>query len=618
MFKKIFLTVLLTGGMLSVWSQPAYLSKQKSEKANSSASISIKSNPVHDELDTRIKMITERIAFGDDPKLTEDFLLACVTLDPRFARRFTEYSGDQCGRYLSAFSGIQVPGNPVSLKELARKIIMTQKADGRFGNDKLDFDDPMKLEGNHMALLWGNGRLLTGLMDYYVLSKDPEVLQSAIRLGNFMLKTAGSCTQKEVVERFKTMGAMGYICFTQITDGLVKLYEQTSDKKYLVSAATIYPLLPPLGNQHSHGFLNTLLGVMRLYQATKEKEHLDYVEKVYRQVLNAPDFLISGGVPEYFDANGAKPGSRDEGCSEADFIMVSLELWKSTGKVKYLEEAEHSLYNELMYNQFESGDFGSHPIRKNFGFEVSTSAGRCWWCCDYHGLQAMLEARKVIMTSQNGSKLVNLYSYTKYKDADIAVTLAKLSGNTSSYSLVIDSCKKTSTRIALRIPSWTKDISLTLNGHEISSTKENGYLLLDRIWTKGDSLKISLDYQLKLITPDRQTYIIAELPANIKKAAIRYGPYLLSVDDGFSSSFLAEPSGRNVIYLPANKMDTSSPTPLSSNTSNVADGYLEFSYSHEGYYTKGKVILRPMSEVTYGHPANVQLWFNLERDSGQK
>ena len=613
MLKKFFFALLLSGGMLCGWSQSASPGNKMLLISSENQGKNLKSNPFNDELETRIKMITDRIAFGDDPRLTEDFILACVTLDPQFARRFTEFSGDQCGRYLSAFSRIRVPGNPVNLHDLATKIILTQKPDGRFGNDQLNFDDPMKLEGLHMALLWGNGRLLTGLMDYYAVSKDPAVLQSAIKLGNFMLKTARSCTQKEVVERFKTMGAMGYICFTQITDGMVKLYEATSDKNYLATARSIYPLLPSMGNQHSHGFLNTLLGVMRLYQATKAKEHLDYVEKVYQQVLDAPDFLISGGVPEFFDAGGGKPGSRDEGCSEADFIMVGLELWKATGKIKYLEEAEYCLYNEMMYNQFDSGDFGSHPISKNFGFEVATSAGRCWWCCDYHGLQAMLEAKKIIVTAENRIKKVNLYAHAKYKDSDLAFTLSKDAANSSSFTLKIDTSKNSATALAFRIPSWTKNVTFSLNGKTIIGKNENSYLVIDRVWKTGDQLKIGLDYQVKLTTPNRQSYSLDEMPASLKKAALQYGPYLLSADEGTNSSFLAEPSGRNVIYLSPKGIEISPAAQKMNPISNLAEGYVILPYKHEGYYTPGNVTLRPMSEVTYGHPANVQLWFNFEK-----
>lgn len=569
-----------------------------------------KSSASADELDNRINLVAHRIAFGDEPKLTQDFLLAGVTLDPQFARRFTEFSGDQCGRYLSAFSRITVPGNPVNLQELARKIAATQKPDGRFGNAQLDFSDPLKLEGAHMALLWGNGRLLTGLMDYYAVSHDRLALEAAKKLGNFLVRVAQSCLQKEVAEKFKTKGAMGYICFTQITDGLVKLYQQTSDKSYLDHAASIYPLLPPLGNQHSHGYLNTLYGVMGLYAVTREPSHLSYVEEAYKKVVEAPDFLVSGGVPEFFGNTASKEVSRDEGCSEADFVMLSLELWKATGKMAYLERAEFCLLNELLYNQFESGDFGSHPINRNLGFDLASSQGRCWWCCDYHGLQAMLEAKKVAVTASSGRKQVNLYAGSRFKDAEMAFTLAKEGKSLPAYTLRIDSCGKTPVTIALRSPVWADKVVLSLNGRTVVPAKEGDYLLLKENWKKGDQIKIGFAYRLQLSTGDRRTFSQSGMPARLNHAALQYGPYLLGVDDLTGLAFLAEPSRGNVIYLPAGLTAAAQNAPA---TSNLADGYLELGYKHEGYYAPGRVTLRPISEMTHGHQGFVQLWFNFEK-----
>ena len=123
------------------------------------------------------------------------------------------------------------------------------------------------------------------------------------------------------------MGAMGFICFTQITDGLVKLYEQTSDKRYIELEGSIYKLLPEFGNQHSHGYLNTILGVVGLYNATKDSSHLNFAQRIYQHVVSSNNYLITGGVPEFFGEEGFAYGFRDEGCSKADFVMLSLELW---------------------------------------------------------------------------------------------------------------------------------------------------------------------------------------------------------------------------------------------------------------------------------------------------
>ena len=572
----------------------------------------ISSTQVNDELGTRIKMASERLVFGKEPEITEDFLLACITLDPKFSRRFTEYSGDQCGRYLSTFSRITVKGNPIDLHNLVKKIVATQKPDGRFGNAELIFD-PTKLTGNHMALLWGNGRLLTGLMDYYAVSKNREALMAAEKLGRFLTGVAQSCMRPKIIEKFKTMGAMGFICFTQITDGLVKLYVQTSDQKYLALAGSIYKLLPAFGNQHSHGYLNTVLGVMGLYKATKDTIHLNFAKHIYQQVVSSSNYLISGGVPEYFGEHSPN-NCRDEGCSEADFMMLSLELWKATHKMDYLDRAEYCLFNELMFNQFNSGDFGSHNIDEKSGFSAAHSQGRCWWCCDYHGLQAMIEAGNSIVTVQNGAKQLNLYCCTKYKDADIAFTLLKATGNEAIYNLEIDSCGNSEQVLALRTPSWSARTSVLMNGKETIVKPENGYVHLKQVWKKGDRLTINLIYKLQLITFDRKSLSFAEMPEKLTKAALRYGPYLMAVDDIYSTPFMAEPSDGNIIYLQekdlvAGKVEKAR-APL---TSNLGEAYLQFDYKHEGYYAIGKVKMRPMSEVTYGPLPNVQLWFNFEK-----
>ncbi len=107
---------------------------------------------------------------------------------------------------------------------------------------------------------------------------------------------------------------------------------------------------------------------------------------------------------------------------------------------------------------------------------------------------------------------------------------------------------------------------------------------------------------------------MAEIPDTLKKAALQYGPYLLCVDDVMGNSFLAEPSARNVIYLHKNGISpVPSGRPLAPISSNLQEAYLEMNYKHEGYYSSGKVIMRPMSEVAYGHQGVVQLWFNFEK-----
>ena len=568
------------------------------------------------ELDLRIEMATNRLLYAKEPEITKDFVLACVTLNPKFNRRFTEFSGDQSGRYLSLFSKYKVIGNTIDIKLLAKEIIATQKPDGRFGSDSLVFE-ASKLQGNHMALLWGNGRLLTGLMDYYESYNDKDVLNSAIKLGDFLISISESCIQPDIIDIFKSKGAMGFICFTQNIEGLVKLYKATNNQKYTQLAQKIYPLIPEMGNQHTHGYLNSLRGVLMLYNVTKKQEQKEFVEFRYKELIESKDYLITGGVPEFFGVTRPSAESyRDEGCSEADWLMLSLELWQTTREMKYLNNAEYCLYNEMMFNQFESGDFGSHHIQKDLGFKLAYSEGKAWWCCDYHGLQAMLQAKGVIVTNDNAVKKINLFYNSDFKDNDISFSFKKMNQTTPTFKLKINTVDSKPVTIALRKPDWAKNMTFKLNNIVLEYAEHDGYLVVNRKWHANEVVSINMEYNLQLINKENKSINISKFKGNNNAMAMQYGPYLMSIDDGFMPLFMAEPATRNVI-----KIDKANIGILKPNSSDdilkrtlLSDGYLTFKYIHEGFYGENKVTMRPISEVSHQRRANVKLWslFSVE------
>lgn len=575
--------------------------------------ISPKTAALHtDELTERIKRAANRIVHGTQPTITEDFLLAGLTLDPKFQRRFTNFSGDQCGRYLSAFAGFEVEGNPVNMQQLVKKILALQKSDGRFGSEALDFKTT-QLEGEHMALLWGNGRLLNGLMDYYAANPEPAVLQSAIKLGEFLIGITENCIQPQIIEEFKTKGAMGFICFTQNIEGLVKLYKATNNKTYIELAQRIYPLLPEMGNQHSHGYLNTLRGILMLYEITKKPEQLAFVTSRYKEVLESDSYLISGGVPEFFGSSDDNAGHsyRDEGCSEADWLMLSLELWRATGETPYLDKAEYCLMNSMFFNQFDSGDFGHHHIDANVGYTLAKSEGRAWWCCTYHGLQALRQAQELIVTKEKVGRKINLFYDASYQDEAISFTFNRTEGVQPNFLLTINQAGKENVSLLLRKPYWAKAMTVKVNNQVINTTDEAGNFALNRVWKLNDKVELTLEYAAQFIDRIGKTTPLENFTGKLEDVALQYGPYLMSVDDGLMPAFMAEPSARNVIFLADNSFQFSEKNPAVD--TRIPDGYLTFAYQHDGFYEISPVVVRPLSELSHQRRANVRLWFTVEK-----
>ncbi len=576
------------------------------------------------ELSTRITMTQKRLIGDGVPSFSDSFVLADVSLDPAYPRRFSNYSGDLSGRYIGALSLMPPGGETGRLDSLVRRLLGFQREDGRFGNPRLSFAAP-DIDREQMALLWGNGRLLVGLLEYSSARPAPEVLKAAKGLAGFLLKARESCARPEVMKRLVGQGASGFICFTQLIEAFVMLGSRTGERRYLEAAARIVPWLQPRGNQHSHGYLTTLRGIIDLHRATGDADHLRYVENAYRDLLSSSDYTIYGGVPEYF---GSGPGdaraeerSRDEGCSEADFVRLSLQLWQATGKTVYLERAERCLLNEFYFNQFNTGDFGHHTAYR-YGYKSTESVGRAWWCCTMHGLRAFRDVRDAVVTAGDRLIKVNLLLDGTWSAEPMSFRLTTDEGSDLGtpfrFRLSVLESGPDEVSVAVRHPDWASGYSLQLNGRRIASENADGYDLLRRKWAKGDVLEAILDYRLTLVTRSGESLNPEAIGDRVAEAAVFCGPYLLAVDCVDESAFFGEPwmgdspVDSNMLLLPEDE-NQRRPAARPSTPLTKPSAHRRFRYIHGGWPEKYPLTLRPISEQTAAEPRTIAVWFRIRR-----
>jgi len=536
------------------------------------------------EFATRMSMAEERLT-GDnfEPLFTAEFILADVNLNPDNPRRFQEYSGDISGRYVEVISASGNPEYDEKLNEIVKQIISFQKPDGRFGDPDLVFSEE-QINSDHMPLLWGNGRLLVGLLEYYRKTGNRELLDAAVRLGDFFTGCYREVTPA-VVKRLEGLGADGIICFTQYVEPLVMLSEITGDKKYAEVASRVYPVLPARGTLHSHGYLTTLRGVLNLYESVKDPLHLEFVQEAYNELVNSDDLTIYGSVKEYF---GGK-GDRDEGCSTSDFIRLSLHLFKLTGSVSYLEKAEFAMYNSLYFNQYFTGDFGHHTI-DNTG-SPSELMMAAWWCCTMSGLRALQVIKNdYFIVNNEGEVEINLFLEAGYSDENISLSLRKknYADGYHNYELLVRQASGIISPLMVRNPSWADDIKILINGKNADQVQEGDYISVREKIENGDRITIRLMYKTG-ITAGVKELQLSEIKAPLG-GILRYGPRIMAIDSKTGYTFLAEPNN-NTVY--ANTIINST----------AGDNYLSAMYKHDGYPSRSRVLFRPVSEMTFdGHP----------------
>jgi len=561
------------------------------------------------DLARRIDLTARRLTQAGVPAYTEDFVLADVTLDTR--RRFWNFSGDLSGRFVEALAALPPAGrSPADLSPLVAKLLAQQRPDGRFGRADLAFT-AAETGNEHMALLWGNGRLLVGLMAYWQATRDAAVLAAARRLASFLLAVREATKAPEVMARVEGQGAFGFICFTQLAEGLAMLTEATGDASYAVAARQIVPLLQPRGVQHSHGYLSTLRGAVLLHEAGGDPAMLAFAERLYGELVRSSDYTIDGGVMEYFGwgdptsaaslaaakaVSGVFP--RNEGCGLADFVRLSLQLHRATGRVEYLERAERCLVNGFAHNQYSNGDFGSRVFFDQ-GLQPSPSVNRSWWCCTMHGYRAFRDVLDHAVLERDGTVAVQLFEDVDFRGSSTGLRVRRV-----PFGLTCEITSGFEGTLAVREPSWAEGPSLTWKGKPQAARREGGFLRLEGRFAAGDRIEARLTPRLRLLTAKGEEIALAALGADPVRAALYCGPWLVVADEQIDPVFFGEPWPGNVVTLPRD---------LAPRATAEGRARLAVRYEHDGFRGSLPTELRPMGETPADEQKTIAFWLNYRR-----
>jgi DUF1680 family protein len=558
------------------------------------------------DLARRVELTACRLTETGVPAYTEDFVLADVSLDR--GRRFWNFSGDLSGRWIEALAALPRAGrSPADLAPLVARLLSHQRPDGRFGRTDLAFT-AAETGTEHMALLWGNGRLLVGLMAFWEATRDAAVLAASRRLAAFLLAVREATKAPEAMARVEGQGAFGFICFTQLAEGLAMLTRGTGDPSYAAAAREIVPLLQPRGVQHSHGYLTTLRGALRLHEVAGYPDMLALAERLYGELVRSTDYTVDGGVLEYFGwgdptnasslaaakaASGIFP--RNEGCGLADFVRLSLQLHRLTGRVDYLDRAERCLVNGLAHNQFASGDFGSRVFFDQ-GIQPSPSVDRAWWCCTMHGYRAFRDVIDDAVVERDGAVAVQLF-----EDVDFRGPKAALRVRRTPAGLSCEVTRGFEGVLAIREPSWADAPSLSRNGTPPATKREAGFLHVEGRFVAGEHIEARLAPRLRLLTPKGEEIALAALGSDTVRAALYCGPWLMVADEQIDPDFFGEPWPGNVVTLPRGLAPRAG-----------ADGRLRLaaSYEHEGFRGSLPTQLRPMGETPADEQRTIAFWLN--------
>lgn len=449
---------------------------------------------------------------SQDPYRSAAFLRSDVSFETK--RVFVNYSGDISGRFIEIASLMSRPGrmSPETLPAVLEDIGRYQQPDGHFGR-QVDWNSPLEPENPNAVLLpifWGNSRLLVGLLEAHRAFGRKDLLTAAKRIGDFYIATADRFLDPTREAEYRSTGsyAAGYVTdYFPGIEGLVKLFQATQDERYLRQAermAEFFQRFDSLPIDHSHGNLITHYGLLLLYEATGKVQYLERPRLRWEQAVKGGYVWPTGGVGEKFRVSYGV----DEGCSEADWLRLNLELWRLTGESRYLEMAERLLWNHYATNRAPNGGYGHHEFACDAEgpLAVRPKFTEAVWCCTFHGLVGLHTLKSYVAVGSERGVFINFpFEVTAAVSAGdgvwrVVVTCQEARDSlTCSVQLEARDPGHREPDVFLRRPAWAESVLVTDHqGGALKAAAEGSYIRLPGTEAAQGGVRVSFAFSPRL------------------------------------------------------------------------------------------------------------------------
>jgi uncharacterized protein len=479
----------------------------------------------------------------------DDFILPFEVRDePRWGWR-----GEFWGKwYTSAMLGyIYQPTKEYKklIDKGVNELIKTQGDDGYIGTSP--YED--RINGNWD--IWGRKYVLLGLMMYYQETKSEEVLEAAMKHTDQLIREVGAESGNNIAET----GWVGWkgLASSSVLEPVALLYQETGEQRYLDFANYIVDSwntpneLTPTGLKLIQGVLegtpmwklggapkayemtSCFEGLAELYRITKKEYYLDACIKLTESILENEITIIGSGSMAEIWCNTKMRQTEPmyhamETCATVTWMKFLYQMLRLTGNSMYADELESALYNALLAAMTPNGEWWSYftglmgeRTYSHLQFDDMASS-----CCVVNGPRGLLITPSWAVMSANDGVVLNLYGQLKADAVTPGGKKVSLSVDSEypvkeNVSITIDMKKEEEFCLKLRIPKWSRNTKIKVNGQPYNDYVIPGtYANIKRNWSPGDKVEIALDMRTR----------IEHAPAGTGDQALVRGPIVLAFD----------------------------------------------------------------------------------------
>lgn len=460
------------------------------------------------------------------------------------------------------------------INEAIELIRASQEDDGYVGTQTRSrglkrFEDPRKHE------VYTMGHLLTAAVIHRRMTGSNLLYEIGLRVGDFLNSTLGVSVDPAFAHNPSAIM------------GLVELYRESGEKKYLDTARMIVDSrgTKPAGRgrdlwHRDDGILGTdqiqdrtpfreskyvvghnvfftylFAGVADVYLETGDKSLWEPLERLWTDLVHGKMNLNGGvspmghGLSESNDIvveSVGKPyylpheDTYNETCGQVGNMMWNYRMLCAKPHGRFADMMEHEIYNGILSGVDLSGEKYWYRNQLRFHADREPSGhndmlerekpGRYRICCPTNIARTIAEWRGYLFGIDEKGIWFHHYSACSASiplagNEKLSLTVETNYPWGGEIKVRFEAQCKTEKRIVLRIPGWSRCTTLHVNGQSVTSEEiVDGYIAVTRRWEKGDELVLSLPMPVRLIEADPR----AEHCRN--QVAVMRGPVLYCLE----------------------------------------------------------------------------------------
>ena len=470
-------------------------------------------------------------------KIIDNFLIGLNESNPALLYMFRDrdvkpyrsllpWSGEFAGKYITGMAYMYKLTSNEKLYSYAidfiEKLLKYQDSDGYLGC----FNKEGRMAGAYVNNIevgpgehrnwdaWAHYHIMYGLILWYDLTANEKYMAAIKKMAEFIMSVFYKGKARVI-----DMGSPGTNLSLYHIFGI--LYGKTGDNRYMKFAKEVETDLASdkagdyinsalLGYEFYQSReprwegLHTVMGIVEMYRNTKEAHYLEAAKKIFFSILKTDVHNTGAFSTEEHAIGNPFENGNIETCCVIAYNALAIELYKVTGDIRIIDFLERSHYNAILGYNSPSGRWATYntPMEGEKCASAHSINFQCrpgspeLNCCSVNAPRGVANVETWMLMENRSTVYLNFYEDMEIETDNkfkLCIKGKYPAGNTVKINAIKENedCK-----LALRIPSWSEQTEITVNGKtEIAAKSE--YFIIN---LKADELaliEIKFDFAYK-------------------------------------------------------------------------------------------------------------------------